>query len=233
MPLNDVKFTHATGGLGRTAPSEDHISGLIFYEMDPSMEGTFVVGAPEELANRSIASFNPNNKDEELKLQHIVYYHVQEFFRMNPTGKLYVKIVGKGKGEEKDRKYVKYSEVQDLQFFAKRSIRQIGIYDPAFDSDASMTTLGQITSDLEENESAPVSILIQGKQSKSLKNLPSLAGSGSKYVSVLLGESMSGLAGKMRAGKKAEVLDNDVLIGLVGTALGAVSKAAVHENIGW
>ncbi|MCG8412127.1 MAG: DUF2586 family protein, partial [Bacteroidales bacterium] len=112
----------------------------------------------------------------------------------------------------------------------KRSIRQIGIYDPTF-SDTSMTNLGSKATDLEENESAPVSILIQGKQNMSLEVLPTLTGS--KYVSVLLGESMSGLAGKMRAREKSEGVDKDVLIGLVGTALGAVSKAAVHENIGW
>ena len=232
MPLNDVKFTRQRGGLGRVAPSEDHVSGLIFYGQDSAAD--YILSSAEDLPSdetTGFKAFDPRNTDANVGKNNIVYYHVSEFFRMNPTGRLHLKLVESAGSN--------YSEIKDLQFAAKRKIRQVGVYDESLNFTESSLALPTNFSSLKsvavalEEEHAPLQILVQGDLESGsqaltkLGKLYTLAGANSKNVSVVIAESKSGLAKAMRDKGTSN------LIGAIGTALGATSRASVHENIAW
>ncbi|BDD07522.1 DUF2586 family protein [Aureibacter tunicatorum] len=226
MSLNDVTFDRTIGGLGRVSPSEDHVSGMLFYEQDTS--GEEEISSIEELSPK----FTPYSNSGESNAKNILYYHVSEFFRMNPSGKLFVKYVASG-----DRS-TDYSEIKELQFKSGRKLRQLGVYDPEIDlgetdpgshTQIAWPSLQSLTKTLNTEEHAPLSMMIQGKFTGTLSQLSDLSGKESRYISVLIGESATGQASAIKTNLK----DNNLPVGCLGTALGTLSKALVHENIAW
>ncbi|MDR3134149.1 MAG: hypothetical protein LBU42_09070, partial [Prevotellaceae bacterium] len=134
--LNDIIFQKQTGGMGRPAANEDPISGLmmslngkatsaVFPAFDPvtagdvtlylakvsyyeQLQGTFGITPVADPAGS--ADYAKNAID----------YHVKEFFRLSPSGTLYlaVKLTGEVTGDE----------VKVLQNYAGGAIRQAGIF---------------------------------------------------------------------------------------------------------
>ena len=118
--LNDISFVKTNGGLGRYNGSDDAISGLIFGGLglsfaatQPATEGAEPMPAdvagfdavdantyvrrftyPEELADLGIV-FTPTPSgagQAKQEAKNVLYYHITEFFRMNPEGVLYVMV---------------------------------------------------------------------------------------------------------------------------------------------
>lgn len=151
----------------------------------------------------------------------IMYYHISEFFRVQPKGKLYVGVYALAD-------IGTFSNVTDMQNFAEGEIKQIGIYqkNTAF-STAHVTTLQAIYDALDALHK-PLQIFynaeIQGTANvTSLTNLRLLA---AENVSVTIGQD-----GKAKGFKLWKATAKS--IGCLGTALGAVALSKVSDSIAW
>ncbi|BDD07443.1 DUF2586 family protein [Aureibacter tunicatorum] len=199
MALNQIKFTKTLGGLGRVAPSEDHISGLIFAGMDSGTD-IFALSSPEDL-NSYLSPGNPEkyssyissekrNPGEAPTIDHVIYYHVQQFFSMNPTGRLYFQMLSS---------QITSSDIIDFQKSCDGKVRQLGVFDESLDftgdGSGAETIIGELesaASTLEEVEFAPLSIIAQGFGDLASFDSSDLSGKNAKNVSITIAQSGSG-----------------------------------------
>lgn len=206
--MNGVKFVREQGGLGRTLSGSDHISGLIVY--GEKEVGKKLLLSQEDLALENIT---PENNP-------VLHYHASEFFRINEGAKLYVQAVTESDAQ--------YSQVKVLQNFAQGEIRQLAVCDfkTAIGSlSASVAKLNQIATELGKSNT-PLSILFSLKVTQSdMNSLPDLHTLNADRVSVVLGQD--------GASRGAYIAQNIASVSCIGAILGAVSRAKVHENIGW
>lgn len=205
--MGGVKFIRENGGLSRELNGSDHISGLIVYG-EKEVEKTLLL-SPDELGLIDVT----------LETHPVLFYHVNEFFRINLGAKLYIQGVAVSDGE--------FTEVKVLQNFANGDIRQLAICD--YKSAVSTLTntlpkLNQIATDL-GNMNLPLSILISVKiESAEMVALTDLH-TENERVSVVISQDGGGLG--------AYLATENPSISNIGACLGAVSKAQVHESIGW
>ena len=174
-PLNDINFEKTNGGMGRTAASEDPISGLIM-EL-PELTEAMLLGESnraqfEKTANLYIAKLRYPEQLEDYGFVkqsmlpedvvdvpsvaeymkraavNTVVYHVSEFFRMSPNGTLYlcVKNDVRGVNEEED--------IPRLQNYANGTIRKMGVFSKAFNASTAQSTAAEL-----ELTHKPLSIL--------------------------------------------------------------------------
>ena len=152
----------------------------------------------------------------------ILYYHVKEYFRIQPKGKLFIDV-------EATADAVIFSKVTTLQNFALGEIKQLGIYQKtsAF-ATGQIATLQAILDALETNHKTISSVVYMPDFSSvsdlaTLSNLKLLSG---KNVSVCIGQDGDNEGFKLwKATSKS--------IGCMGTQLGAISLAKVNESIAW
>lgn len=208
--MNTVVFNRQGGGLARRLPGEDHISGLIVYGQ-PNLNKTLLIEA-EQLDTLGItATTNP-----------VLHYHVSEYFRVNPGSKLYVV-----SSLDNDGQFV---AIKQLQQFAEAKLRQIGIVDLVTTFTNLTTAATTIQARLTELAVAnmPLSAVysVHNITSANLFALPNLHDLSCERLSVCIGQDGSGRGNYVSGivGKK---------VGIVGATLGAISKAKVHESIGW
>src|SRR4051812_29089967 len=94
MGLNDVSFVKGQGGLGRPLTGEDHISALILYSN--TYPSGFSSGAPivkmfsPADAEAAGIKLNLAASTAPTKQQSAWRYHINEYFRLQPQGVLYV-----------------------------------------------------------------------------------------------------------------------------------------------
>ncbi|GAA4156621.1 hypothetical protein GCM10022217_15810 [Chryseobacterium ginsenosidimutans] len=206
--MNGIKFIRGNGGLSRTLAGSDHISGLIVYgEADLA---PMIVLSIDDLDNNDITAIsNP-----------VLHYHVSEFFRINPGAKLYVQSVEDSDGT--------YTEVKTLQNYAGGELRQLAVCDfttVITNLVTRLATLNQLAVDL-SNLNIPLSLLFSIKiVSADMAALPDLHTHEYDRVSVVIGQDGGGRGKYLSTATPS--------ISCIGTTLGAVSKARVHESIGW
>ncbi|BDD07521.1 DUF2586 family protein [Aureibacter tunicatorum] len=222
MELNNITFNKTIGGLGRTLPGQDHVSGMLFWldsKGSKTKEDTpIAIKSVEELERLGIEkqkrfegdSGFDENVDE--KDDQTIWYHVEQFFGMNPGATLWVEI----------KTTADSSSVESLQQSANGAIRQIGIYDEV--SSNTEPFIGDLQNKATNlaDKNQPVSVLYQNVNYVVPKeeNTSLLREGKAKYISVLIGQDANARKIKEK-------------IGCIGVALGALSSAAVHENIGW
>lgn len=152
----------------------------------------------------------------------IMYYHVSEFFRIQPKGKLYVGIYATADATT-------FASVTLMQNFAQGEIKQMGIYQKttAF-ATSQTTTLQAVLTALETNSKTISSVVYQPEFSgvTDLSTLANLKLLSNKNVSVCIGQDGDNNGFKLwKATNKS--------IGCVGTELGAIALAKVNESIAW
>lgn len=151
----------------------------------------------------------------------ILYYHVSEFFRVQPKGKLYV-------GVYATADVGTFASVTLMQNFASGEIKQLGIYDKstAFTT-ANVTALQAIYNTLSAAYK-PTQIVfnaeIQG--TASVASLTDLRLLNAPNVSVTIGQD-----GKAKGFKLWKATAKS--IGCVGTTLGAIALSKVSDSIAW
>lgn len=206
--MNGVKFIRENGGLGRTLPGNDHISGLIVYG-ETAVEKQLILSVSELESKGITPSTNP-----------VLHYHISEFFRINQGAKLYIQAVQSSDAN--------FTEVKVLQNFAGGEIRQLAVCD--FKTAVSglqnaVTKLNEIAVEL-GSRITPLSVLYSCKvQSADMTTLPDLHTLNSERVSVVLGQDGGGRGVFINQTQKS--------ISCIGAVLGAVSKAKVSESIAW
>lgn len=205
--MGSVKFIRENGGLSRELDGSDHISGMIVYG-EPAVSKALVL-SPDELESVGVT----------IETNPVLFYHVNEFFRINPGAKLYIQGVAVSDGE--------YTEIRVLQNFAGGDLRQVAVCD--FKAAVSTLTnalakLNAIATDL-GNQNLPLSILLSVKiTSAEMVALQDIHTSNER-VSVVISQDGGGLG--------AYLATENPSISNIGACLGAVSKSMVHESIAW
>jgi hypothetical protein len=217
-------LNRGAGGLGRPLAGEDHISGFAYYADTadlPTGFGTdrikqiFSIGEAEDLGIvEGDADFG------------LLWYHLNEYFRLQPKGNLYVQIINATGLTPATHNFV---ELDDLRRFAEGKIRQIAVYAPTFTFAAAQVTALQAKVNFSRTEDQPISSVLYGADISGvadLSTLPDMRALNAESVSVCIGQD-GGAAG-------FDLFDDaGVSITTVGALLGAVSFASVNESIAW
>lgn len=215
--LNDVVITKLSGGLGRRNPEQDMVSGLLFDEpaaILPELKLELQSDTIKRLASLEDAeSIGITEKYDEFGQS--LYYQIQQFFRMNPSGDLYIMKTAATSYEDIAGK------AMDMQEKANGNIRQLAIIysgTTTFAQTQAAVLAAQTQADLAYTDYMPFEVILEGKGFT--VDAASLAGSDSENVSVVVAMDV----------EKASKYKNSAAVGL---ALGAISKAKVSENIAW
>ncbi|MFH7005131.1 DUF2586 domain-containing protein [Flavobacterium bizetiae] len=175
--LNDVVITKLSGGLGRRNPEQDMVSGLLF---DGVATTKLALNKIERLASLEDAEALGITADYDVNGQS-AFYQIQQFFRMNPSGDLYIMATTGTSYEEIAGK------AMDMQEKANGNIRQIAIiYSGAttFAQTQAAILKAQTQADLAYKDYMPFEVILEGKGFT--VNAASLAGSDAENVSVVV-----------------------------------------------
>lgn len=175
--LNDVVITKLSGGLGRRNPEQDMVSGLLF---DGVATTKLALNKIERLASLEDAEALGITADYDVNGQS-AYYQIQQFFRMNPSGDLYIMVTTATSYEEVAGK------AMDMQEKANGNIRQIAIiYSGATTFAQTQATVlkAQTQADLAYKDYMPFEIILEGKGFT--VDATSLDGSDAENVSVVV-----------------------------------------------
>lgn len=227
--MQNLTITRTNGNIVRSLAGEDHISGLVFYSatLPTATEGVDGFTATERI--HAISSPETAEKygitaDAEAWETRVLHYTLASIFNMNPGVSLYVGIFKPAAGANA------FSEIKQIQNYAGGRLRQVGVWNGAVElSDTLVNSLQSVRTTLEA-QNKPLSILYAPKVSD-VTALPSdLAKIGRNGVSVIIGQDGAGVADELyRDAANAAKAS----VSALGDALGAVSKAKVHESIAW
>lgn len=242
MALNNITFIKQNGGMARVAASEDPISGLIlglngaisggdvFGKFDTIAvgEATLYVAILKYVEQLETLDICPTDYSvdmtDEAKALNFIHYHASEFFKYSPSGTLYLAI--KLQGE------VSKEEIVALQNYTNGKIRQMGIAAAGDDNiTAEQITEYQTAATTLEAEHMPLSILVALRQGSlaSIDDLLTMNFSAEKLPNVSIFASQD-LDGTLQAKHNVAKLHQ---VAAIGTLLGCVSAASVHESVAW
>lgn len=150
----------------------------------------------------------------------VMWYHISEYFRMNPKGVLFV-------GIYTVPGTLNFSEIALMNVYADGKIRQIGVYQTGTAFATSQVQSLQAAAIIEEQANRPLSIIYGVDISASaLSALPDLSILASPKVSVVVGQDGAAKGAQLYTytGKSITTL---------GATLGVISATKVSENIAW
>lgn len=224
MPLPDVSIVKGQGGLGRQKPTDDGISGLLTQGV--AVPGKLVLDTDYELRSIQAAEAIGILATGTYATTH---YHLSEYFRLSPGAIVLVRIVAQTvpMTDMLDRTL---THAKSMLLAANGRIKQLAVvlnpaadYEPnvvaGLDSDvAGAVVKGQALAEEEFAQHRPVIILVAGHSyTGPAANATDLRAQDCELVSVVIGTDY--LAFQTEPA--------------IGTLLGTVSAAAVHENVGW
>lgn len=219
MALNKLTFNVNTAGLGTPLASEDHKSGLVYY--NNTLPSGFSTGdriktvfSLEEAEALGIVEGDADHGVE--------WYHIREFFQKQPAGELWIGYFAVPVGSPD------FAEVKTLQDTALGALRQVGVYfiSAAF-STAEVTALQAVVNTL-QTEYKYLNVLYGGDISAvaDLSTLADLRALTAPNVSVCIGQDGGAKGAALYASKSYSITD-------LGAKLGAVAAANVNESISW
>lgn len=161
----------------------------------------------------------------------VLYYHVQEFFRVQglingqAQGVLWV---GAYNIVASPSTYANFTEVATMQSYANGQIKQIGVYANTSAFATSHLDALQAQATTLQGQNMPLSIVYQGDISgtSDLTTLANLRALSDKNVSFTIGQDGGGFGRQyFKALGKS--------VGMLGTTLGAIALAKVSESLEW
>lgn len=235
--MADLRIIKRNGGLGRREPVLDMVSGLIQHGL--AVSGKIALNEVHRLNSLPDALNLGLDAAYDAANSVLVHYHIKEFFRRNPNGELWIVLVDQSVTQWDllvDPTQTSYAK--KLLIEAGGRVRQLGV---AFNPDGSYTatlagglddqiqdviTQAQLLAEDEFNLGRPLEIIIEGKSfngtAGSADDLRA-RNSPAPDVSVVIAADLDISAlDPLYAGHAA-----------LGTVLGDISAASVHENIGW
>ncbi|MDR0542763.1 MAG: DUF2586 domain-containing protein [Dysgonamonadaceae bacterium] len=224
--MNTLIFERINGQVSRSLPGEDHISGLLYYKPDASYPQASA-GTAGFSATNPVIAVSSIETAESLGIRsdaaawwiRNLHYHLSEVFRINPGIALYLGLYAQN---------ATFAEIKLMQNFSGGKIRQIGVWNGAMTPDVNhLTTLAGVASQLEA-EDAPLIVLYSAKYT-SPNPLSNVVQVGRNRLCLITGQDGGGRAAELYVDANNE----GYTVGGVGIVLGLVSKAAVHESIGW
>jgi hypothetical protein len=216
MANNDVTIVKGQGGLGKEFPSQDHVSGIIFFGTKPAGFGTDTVKKVTTLEEAeafglTIATYPVEN------------YHISEFYRQNEGAELWI-------GYFATPGTWNFAELATLQNTSLGVIRQVGIYTQSRTNTSLVADLASIqavvTTLFEDHKPTQVVYAVDISAVTDLTTLPDLRAQNAPNVSVVIGQDGGA------KGADLYVSEGDSIT-CIGAVLGAISRSLVHENIGW
>lgn len=232
--MGKIEFIRQEGAIVRSLPGEDHISGLVMLVQS---QGLRSMGGLDSIMGRCMGPFSSEAslRDELAELLSDstdlyvwpitgLLYQVREAFAQNPALRLYVLLTPSGHND--------YVEVKQLQDYAGGRMRQVAVWDTdTIRADMLQNNLIglQRVGDILAEELHPLQLLYAPGAIENVAALPELRTKGLHRVSVDIGADLSFNASGVADGAPRTM----VAMSTVGNLLGAVSLAAVHENIGW
>ena len=213
--MNDITFERQPGGLARQLPSEDHISGIIFYGFAlPTGFGTDRIKRLTCLEDAEQLGIAAGSVDYA-----IIHYHVSEFYRIAPGAILFLGLFATPQTWN-------FEEVWTMKQFAQGKIRQYSIYTQRAFVGTDVEKI-QLVMEKLHTEHAPASALYAADFSAIQENgLEDLRELECPRVSVVLGQDGSGVGAALYASSGKS-------ISCIGAVMGAVAKASVHESIAY
>jgi hypothetical protein len=231
--MTAIKFTRNTRGTGRTSPNTDGYKGLILngvaVEDGVQLATSYELNRIEDAEDIGItAEYDIDNKV-------LVHYHIDEFFRGKPDGKLFIWLTAQT---------VTLTQMCDktlahaTQFLKenKGKIKTLGVArNPATGYTATLTTgldadvltaidKAQALCNLQKTLNRPLTIILEGKQlNGSISSVLDLHTKNAGDVAVVILQDLDIAALDALFAKHAAV----------GTALGACGKRRVNESIGF
>lgn len=252
--LNDVVINKLSGGLGRRTPEQDMVSGLLFdgkeiFEVKRT-EGTVLEYAePTDLtATETFKKLFEEDKTYRLasledaealgitadydKAGQSAYYQIEQFFRMNPSGDLFIMAVKKpAVAAELTYEYVADQAVH-MQEKANGAIRQMALIysnvDALFTETEEAVRAAQAQADLAFANFMPFEVILEGKGFDA-DTTTSLEALNAPNVSVVVAMDVEKATFKL----EDETVSTYANTAAAGMALGAISRAKVSENIAW
>lgn len=151
----------------------------------------------------------------------ILHYHVSEFFRIQPKGKLFI-------GFYPTSDATTFASVTLMDNFALGKIRQMFVYQKTTTFATTQVTALQAVVDALVVVHKPLEIIYQGKMTSAttLTGLSDLRALSAPNVSVVLGQDGANVGYKLW-------LSHTYSIGCGGTVLGAIALSNVNEDIAW
>ena len=236
-----VIITKTNGGLARRSPSDDNIMGMVINGVATAnlVLGTvYVLTSLKDLEDKLVdAAYDTTNVV-------LVHYHVSEFFRMNPSGTLYIQVVAQSvtltQMALKSNAYLKKlltEAVGKVKVAALVRCPASG-YTPTInnglDGDVLTVTGGvrtgavinaQALADEEASESRPIDcIIIEGRSYVGVVgSVSDLTLCASAQIGVFIGQDKT-------------IADGNALfngMAAVGTLLGLIGATKVGESIAW
>lgn len=212
MALPDITFIKGEGGLKRVSEGEDFYTGIVFYGTKPVLFGTDtvkLVGTTKEAEAFGLTEL----------AYPVQYYHISEFFRINPNALLYV-----GFFTTPVSTY-NFNEVLLMQSQANGKLRQIGVYVALAFAVQELATLQARYNELFALKTPAHLIYAPNIGAVSdLSTLPNIRTGVNSSVSVCIGQDGAGAG---------DLLYTSASISCIGAMLGTIAKSAVHENIAW
>lgn len=208
--MGTLIFVKGEGGLGRVGAGSDHITGLVFYK------STLPTGFTTTDRVKNITSVEDAiAKGITEALFPAEYYHVSRFFEVNPNAKLWIGFFALAVTSHD------FAELLTMRNASGGEILQyIVVPNLAFVA-TQATALNLKLATLEDEKAPAVGVICADISAVTdLTTLPDLRTAGtSNLVSVCIAAGSSGTG--------------SAAYGAAGLIAGAISLAAVHENIGW
>ncbi len=221
--MNNLTITRQNGNVPKSLAGEDYISGLIAYLDSTSIPEGFKTDHIHAVSTIDAAEKLGIKSDSEVWAIKVLHYHLSEAFRVNDGISLFVGIFVKSET-------MSFAEIKLLQNYASGKIRQIGIWagDVALSADDIVKIQGM--ADTLDSENAPLSVVYAPKVTDITKMAVNIAGENKCRVSVLIAQAGSGTGSDLY---NDTANSNKTSVTAVGTVIGLLSAASVHESIGW
>lgn len=232
---NKLTFVRGEGGVPKSLPGEDHISGMLLYmpdgeslpTPDSSVDGFTADNPIKAISTTDMAKQMGLKPDAESWYHRVFYYHIKEALAINPGISLYVGIYNEP--SDPATSPPEFTELITLSDYSGGRIRQVAIYRPSVEVDAAdITTIQGVTETL-RSEAKPLSVLYASKVND-IASVEELRSAGNYNVSAVISQDGSG-EGKTLY-EDADNTDTESVTN-IGEVLGFVSLAKVHESIGW
>ena len=153
----------------------------------------------------------------------IHYYHISEFFRMQPKGILYVGLYNTS---------ATYTEITDMQTYATGSMRQVAVFKDGTWASGDITILNTIANTNKTNYK-PLSVLYAGNlvATTDITTVTDFSNATTNLVTSVISQDGGGkgnflFESSLTGGNKKSITN-------IGCALGTVALAKVSESIAW
>lgn len=224
MGLNDVIIVQQSGGLGRRLAPTDGVCGFLFNGV--AVSGGFQLNKVYRLNALSDLAALLIDEDYDTTNDVLVYENIKDFFRLNPTGELWIygvdnTLTYQQMVAQKTEALVKGSEGAVKIVACSYNDHLASLPASPIDLDltiaAAQTVAAQLTA-----EHYPVSILVEMVGFDVTATITDYRAANARRVTAVVAQNYA-------IAQDATHLERCA----IGLALGTVSLAKVHENLGW